>query len=411
MHRILVVDDEPVVRKGIAFIIEHCAPEWVEVAQAESATEALRLMENSEFHLIVTDIHMPEMNGLQFLTEVRLLSPDIRGIIISGYNDFDYTRRALQLNCLDYLVKPVKKEELEEMVRKVVRLWEEENRARKKLDETEQLADQYRFRRLLNGEFDTVAEMYDCASALGLYPKAQMIAMLTLEVETRSYQLPLYLFAGELFREIDASVYRIDNDEVIVLMRHDNEDEADFWAGSVRQAERLLARWRLTSQAQFRASLCLLRDVSEFPSCRRKAKQTREGQTEWLTLQLLEAGHDARSEVATPAIRKALRMIEERFDQELSATGVANAVHLNPDYFSWLFHKEVGKTYTEHVTEIRMERAKQLLAERSIPAYEVAEKTGYQSVRNFNRVFKAWVGLSPIEFRKKYQANVQQDPG
>lgn len=410
MHRILVVDDEPVVRKGLAFIIEQCVPSWVAVAQAESAREALAMMRQTPYQLIVTDIRMPDIDGLVFIAEARRLEPEIRAIIISGFGEFEYARRAMQLGCLDFLRKPVKKEDLQQMTANILAIWTEESSRRKKQSETEELADHFRFHRLLNGEFDTLADMYECASMIELYPNVSSIAMLTLEVEGSASQLPLYLFAKEYFQDADAHVYREDNREVIVLLRGDGEDESAFQQMCLRQADNMIAAWTQLSRTPFFASLCLLSDVAEFPSCRRKAQEVREEKEERLTVHVFEAEHSAKRETADAAIRKAMRMIEEQFDQELSASGVAAAVHLSADYFSWLFHREVGKTYTEYLTEIRIEQAKRLLLDKDIPAYEIAERIGYQSVRNFNRVFKAWVGQTPIHFRKKNKANVPQDP-
>ena len=105
MEKILIVDDEMFSRTAIEDILR---AEWssIEVFSARGALEALRILEREEIDLLMTDIKMPGMNGLELLAEVRKRGLSMEVIILSSYNEFDLVRQAMKLGTFDYLFKP-----------------------------------------------------------------------------------------------------------------------------------------------------------------------------------------------------------------------------------------------------------------------------------------------------------------
>jgi len=101
------------------------------------------------------------------------------------------------------------------------------------------------------------------------------------------------------------------------------------------------------------------------------------------------------------AVRQAIKYIEENFNQEISLESVANFVCLSPNYFSSIFKKEVGSTFVEYLTELRIKKAKELLNNLENNINQVASKVGYQDSRYFSRVFKTIVGVPPTTYRNK----------
>lgn len=101
------------------------------------------------------------------------------------------------------------------------------------------------------------------------------------------------------------------------------------------------------------------------------------------------------------ALGQVLAIIERDYAAPLSLEGLAKAVYLSPSYLSYLFSLEMGKTFKTHLTDVRMEKAAELLGDLSLKVYEVAERVGYTDTRYFGQVFKRATGLTPLQFRNQ----------
>jgi NADH:ubiquinone oxidoreductase subunit E len=116
---ILVVDDEMIVRASCERIL---GPEGYGVNTAASAKEALGLLDNNTYDLIITDIMMPEMNGLEFMKQVRVKNPDINIVVVTGYPSQESIKESLNHRIVDYLPKPFSPALLLEVANKAVEL-------------------------------------------------------------------------------------------------------------------------------------------------------------------------------------------------------------------------------------------------------------------------------------------------
>mgnify|MGYP000281022171 FL=1 len=98
----------------------------------------------------------------------------------------------------------------------------------------------------------------------------------------------------------------------------------------------------------------------------------------------------------------AAEYIKKNYSQKLSLEEIAEQGGFNMNYFSELFKKETGKTFTAYVTDVRMEEAKKLLRDTDMPVYEVAGAVGYKDSKFFSQQFVKTVGIKPMEYRKLY---------
>ena len=125
MKKVMLVEDEEFILQGIRCIID-----WEEIAMTVSAMahngkEALEKFQEDPADILVTDVEMPLMNGLDLIREVRRISPRTRCIILSGYDEFEYARTALKLDVEEYILKPIDEEKLKDaLVRAALRLEE-----------------------------------------------------------------------------------------------------------------------------------------------------------------------------------------------------------------------------------------------------------------------------------------------
>lgn len=116
MYRVLLVDDEESVLKVLKTSIDWLALGVDTPVTAADGVQALEAMERSPFHLLIADIKMPRMGGLELIRRVRQLYPETRCILLTAYSEFDYAKEAIRLGVENYLLKPVQKEELESTV-------------------------------------------------------------------------------------------------------------------------------------------------------------------------------------------------------------------------------------------------------------------------------------------------------
>lgn len=120
MKRILIVDDEKFIRNGISAIISNNFPELFQIELAKNGQEALEIMKKTNFDLVITDINMPFINGIDFIKEIRQIFGELNIIVISGYDEFEYARQCMKYGVKNYLLKPINDKELVEIVKETM---------------------------------------------------------------------------------------------------------------------------------------------------------------------------------------------------------------------------------------------------------------------------------------------------
>ncbi len=125
MKKVMIVEDEELILQGLRNILDWEALGLDVVHMAHDGTEALEMWEKEPVHIVVTDISMPEMDGLTLLRKIREKEEQVRFIILTGYDEFDYAREAIRLGVENYILKPINEEELERQLRETVQKLEE----------------------------------------------------------------------------------------------------------------------------------------------------------------------------------------------------------------------------------------------------------------------------------------------
>ncbi|MGG1554615.1 response regulator transcription factor [Paenibacillus ferrarius] len=120
MKQILVVDDEPLILKGLVLMIKQHPHAFEGIRTASNGAEALRMMEESMPQLLFTDIRMPKMDGLELCKQVHEKYPLIQKVIISGYSDFSYAQQGMSFGVKEYLLKPFTPVKIHELLNKLI---------------------------------------------------------------------------------------------------------------------------------------------------------------------------------------------------------------------------------------------------------------------------------------------------
>lgn len=119
MYKIMIVEDEYLVRKGISSLVNFEKLGIEVLAEAENGVEAWELFQKEQAAILLTDINMPHMDGIRLAQLVREHYPETRIVFLTGYDDFDYALSAVKLGAEDYLLKPFSKADVEEMLLKI----------------------------------------------------------------------------------------------------------------------------------------------------------------------------------------------------------------------------------------------------------------------------------------------------
>lgn len=540
MASVLIVDDEPIICGAVSRFLLRSDLGIDRVETALNGFEALDYLRLEPFDLVITDIQMGGMNGIELMEIIFVEHPDLPVIVISAHEDFQYAQQALRLGAIDYLVKPVESELLCQIVGSVL----QRRHVQKAHAWESTIRHKYAFEQLIttktvllnewltddaDWEEEEIAVVMDdlelslpgpyyCVWSLEIdLDGAEEIRNTRFKVKDRR----LLLFAAlnllqESLSSWDAVSFYAQGGHLVAIFSV-RENELIQWGGDALTQMQLIARTVYTNLTQFlrlKGSIGIShteRGIHRIPKLYRETREALESRKvagdslpvyyigdversvdklmlvwqqrlEGLVKDLRQRGEPAEaaaivdelltdldnlgipedrrascllqaaycvygmlddeheegerppepqsiaSAVATrerlfevrdyfyrtagAVIRGALRRERSTMKQAIdylkrhySDTGlklqdVARAVHLSPNYFSYLFKKTTDKNLWDFLTELRMEEARKLLLGSDLKRYEIAEMIGYESPEHFSRVFKKFYGVSPADYRK-----------
>lgn len=533
MLRMVIADDEILVREGIRSIINWKEYDIDIVGEASEGREAYEVCKKLNPDILFTDIRMPFMDGLQLAECMKNENPDIKIIIFSGIQDFNYAKSALDVSAEGYVLKPLEISELKDVVKKVVDKIQNEKNNKKLMEKLKEqlkeniLAASEKFLRdLLQGAFSSKKEIKEKLEYFNepiSVDKNIMIAAITID----DYNLikenylekdrQLLNFAvtnvtdevihkttngislcmnenqfisifnwledspysiNEIFEEIKTKLnellsisvsigisrivnsitdvplafkdsvsalqYRFYTGKNCVINSADISDSynelehMDFYeietklinvikVGDVLETENIVIEVfrRLKSNNNYKMEYvqCICSEILLISS--RSMYEAGENFDEIIcdksemlyTLQNIEnifvledymkdtlkklavyfsKKHTSKNDKIVLDIK---RIISEEYMTEISVNKIAQSVFLSPNYISLIFKKETGVTITDYLTNIRIEKAKELLKDADLLIQQVSEMVGYEDASYFSKVFKKNTGIHPVRYR------------
>lgn len=346
MHRLVVIDDEYIVVEGIKAIIQREKLNCEVVGFAYDGIEALEVIRRERPDIVITDIRIPGLDGLSLIEEAKEFLPDTSFIVISGYTEFEYARRALTLGVKSYIDKPVTIEKVSE----VISMIDTENERKEEKEKERDAARQYRAA-LEGGTELMICSLLD--EKAGDFENA-------VEENLRligSYARDLDVYKKEAYRMICVAV------EVFVDQRSDRRIHVSY---------------------------------SEFEKFEDEGQIA--GYIRELVKQMTEAMESRRTGSSHRIISRLLEYIDSHYNEDFGLNELAEQVNLNPAYLSILFKSEAGMSFVKYLTGMRIEKAKGYLLDGHKVA-EVSEMVGYNNYRYFCDIFKKHVGVTPSEFK------------
>lgn len=121
MHRVLIIDDEFMIREGLRLTIDWQSMDCIIAGEAEDGEEGLKLIKELKPDIIITDIRMPGLSGLDMISAIKKEKQSCKIIILTGYRDFEYAQQAIRLGAFRFLLKPSKEEEILDALRDAIK--------------------------------------------------------------------------------------------------------------------------------------------------------------------------------------------------------------------------------------------------------------------------------------------------
>lgn len=536
--KVFLVEDEMVIRRGIKNSIDWEKEGYIFCGEASDGELAYPMIIKEKPDILITDIRMPFMDGLELCKLVKKELPNIKILILSGYDEFDYAKEAIRLGVTEYLLKPISSGKLLEALNGVSesirREKEDKDLVRKYMEEMRENTEHEKqkfFEQMIAGNLSMAdaletGKKYEMNLSAGMYNL--LLFRFTLGEENRK--------SGELLGEAEYAIKKLterleyvfefqrDVEGWAFLLMADNEEQMServkelskdleeimknystiaYFGGigqpvarlreleeSFREAERALAARftmelnriisvedirmaqnvdtlddiEITSFGEIEKTRTMLEkflnngaedEIDEFVDvyinelseenlksvlmrqyiimdayivmmsfCEKfegiegeMQAQSEELKNSMKTIQTLEEIKNYIRMLLKKIIgvrdtisgRRYSDIIEIAKDQirktymsdEISLNTIAAEVGMSPSYFSSIFSKEMGKTFVEYLTEIRMDRAKELLMCSSMKTSEIGYEVGYKDPHYFSYIFKKTQNCTPKEFRAR----------
>lgn len=414
----MIVDDERLVRQGIRTSIDW-AEHGIEIAaEARHGEDALHKLEQCPVDLIVTDIRMPVMSGLELAREVKRLKPDLDMVLLSGYEDFHYAAEAMALGIRDYLLKPVAAEKLVSVIAR----FRDEHRLKQQALQKERIRAQLLSEHLplmksrflyglIHGRMDA-AEAEAKASAMGISLAGPSYCLLVIErdggAEGKGGNKVEYLpaeaeelsnaclnMAEETLAARYAGFVAGCGDGQWIGIANVPADGGTY--GMIRVCEEIRAR--LKQSLKLCVSVRIGRPVGSLSDIGRAYRETVHKTQPGEAPPQVEAIQPARTKHPSKLIKDVIRFADQRLDQPIGLSEAAAHVDVTSSHLCKVFKDEMGIPFTKWLNKRRVEEAKTLLEKTWLKTYEIADRVGYHDYKYFSSMFKKYVGCSPREYR------------
>lgn len=459
MYRVLIVDDEKMIRMGMKNAIDWKKLGVDDVFTAASGNEALKILKEEGPEIMVTDIQMTEMTGLELIKAARESVPELRVIVLTGFDNFEYARESLRLQVQDFFLKPIDEDDLFNAIEKQIKeLKEQENKEQNQarvwrsqgsvvqmrleqcmsmvdsqnrgitfvdddgtiaivcfekddddsvLEQIEELSD------VLKDEFEYKPKITVGSAVQGFENLAISYndARYLLEHEKKNIQDIIQTMGAQNKKKIFWEIYA----ELRNIMIS-NIGTPDYVLKAFNTFIKATESYNLSPSAVRRC--CFEIASSLIFSYMEVSCEVEEGKLDALSKSLSSAGKEEACEITRMFIEQliendeedvhytisnARHYIDEHLAEDISVSSIAESLYITPNYFSRLFKRITGEGCNEYIVRKRIEKAKSLLETTSIKTGKIAMMVGYRDTNYFSLAFKKHTGKSPTKYREEMQ--------
>ncbi|AYE33604.1 response regulator transcription factor [Clostridium septicum] len=352
MFNVMIVDDLQIMRKDIirkkvwgektGFLVK---------AEASNGEEALEKIKENNIDLIITDIKMPKVDGLELLKKIKDKNSSVCVILLSEYSEFKYAREGIIFGAFDYLTKPINEKQLEEALLRAKKFLVNQRKKEEKINKLDKLVKE--------DDIIELIEYIKTNNELALN-KVEDIINSAVEKNFENLQSDKYIVK----KVADEIIYKI-------LLEYK-------WYNKFVN----ISNWKKSSNFRCDDISLIKKHIKEI-----------------IKKLMDDIAIFKFTNLKNRRVEEICNIIIENIENNISLELICKNMNMNKSYISHFFRKATGKTIVEHMTFIKMERAKNLLLNEDIKVYEVSYKLSYNDVEYFSRTFKKYVGISPKEFK------------
>ena len=365
MWKILIVDDEAIIRESLKRFINWRSINATVCGLAENGSVALDFILNDPPDIILCDISMPSLNGIELIEFLHHHKIPSEVIFISAYSNFEYARAALKYGAFDYILKPIEESLILDCVKKCIQkisvlsseLFLCNVFAISDFDKLRQKA--------VHLDFD-----FDLEAMTEIVENGDLVALNGLINDMFLY----FLKEGLIY---DLDLLKIKCIEFIDYVLHDLEKHQ-------------LYDYLMTDPLTSKKNINEQRDLNKIYDI-----------TKNLLSNLASCFIHLKEKSSSFLVRSALEYIHAHFGDDISLTVIAKHLYISPAYLSKIFKAERNQTFSNYVLDYRIKMAKDYLKDPRYKIYQIAEMCGFSDVAHFSKCFKQVTRLSPNKYRNQ----------
>ena len=379
MFKVMIVDDESIMHKILVDFIEKFYPELEIVEHCYTGREALDKLAISAVDIVITDIKMPEMDGIELIKRIHELYPECIILMLSAYGEFEYARAAMDAGVFKYLLKPIDFGVLSDTLSLIIKKLKQMSLH---TSNEEQLLFELIFgtiesRGQLNEELLECGKSDEFACNKGALYKFSILPCKSLNewkygleaIDNMIVNIVSFFMNGGL-------VYIVARKNlifyVVTLTEKNENSNLDI---------NMLTEY-ICTETGFN---CSIEIIDEFDSL----------------YELIDNEKSAIEEFdnVSGIVKTAINYINQNYKKDISRNDIADMVHISPEYFSHCFKKETGYTFLQYLTKVRMNKAVELI-DAGMKISDVITQVGYISRNRFYANFKSYTSYTPSEYRR-----------
>ena len=397
IFQILIVDDKTHVVDTIRGILEQEPVVDLEIHTAFRGQQALKLCQQYPISLLITDIRMPDMSGLELARQVRQLTPDCNVILLTAYSDFTYAYEGIQLHASDYILKTEDKQIIRSRIFKILGTMEQELRHRSWLEsarESNPISDRL-CKKLLMPQRSSQQE--EAFTLLGFRETGFPLLLMTAKTPS-NIPIQADILQKSLMRCLPGRITSTISENVCSLVLSlDPKGYAITGTWLMVTMERIQALYTATTQSECAILYSYpIDNLDQLSGKYQIAARYLEAERFDACVKVIS---DVKKESPLVTIHFVKRYVKEHLNQDLSLSQISVVTGYNPTYLSRLFKEQTGETLNRYISRKRMEYIAQLMRDPQISMQQIMEAAGFATRSYFNQFVKKETGLTPKQYR------------